>query len=85
MLPNMTDGEFYGDTPDTDNKHSTGALHISEPYPYDLWNDCDVWHSGYDVDALVPNGFWEIKAKQRTYNGVHKICKKCGIICKCAN
>ena len=80
MLPNMSDEEFYDDVNGTlpDHKHSTSLLHIAEPYPNYLMNDCGV----YEYD-LVPNGFWEIKAKQRTYNGFHKLCKRCGVVCKC--
>ena len=74
MLPLMTDSEFYGDF---DFIYS-GNLKIAEPYPHETFHDFD-WH------GLVPNGFWEIKSKQRTYNGFSKLCKSCGVVCKCAN
>ena len=70
----MTDLEFYGF--DMDNEFTSGELKIAEPYPcadfYDL-----------EFEGLVPKRFWEIKSKQRTYNGFSKICESCGIFCKC--
>ena len=71
MLPLMTDCEFDGDS-------DSGELKIAEPYPHETFYDFH-WH------GLVPNGFWEIKSKQRTYNGFSKLCKRCGVVCKCAS
>ena len=74
MLPLMTDCEFDGDS----DYNYSGELKIAEPYPHDSIYDF-IW------DGLVPNGFWEIKSKQRTYNGFSKLCKSCGVVCKCAS
>ena len=77
MLPLMTDIEFYGSGAETSQFFSS-ELKISEPYPY---VDC----LDLDLKGLVPKRFWEIKSKQRTYNGFSKICESCGLLCKCAN
>ena len=74
MLPLMTDCEFDGFS----DYNYSGELKIAEPYPHETMFDYD-WH------GLVPNGFWEIKSKQRTYNGFSKLCKSCGVVCKCAS
>ena len=79
MLPNMTGEEFVGGPyPHGGFRFSMGDFGITEPYPHSNWHD-------YERYGLVPNGFWEIKAKQRTYNGFSKLCKSCGVVCKCAN
>ena len=72
----MTDLEFYGSV--TDSEFSSGELKIAEPYPYVDFFDLEL-------KGLVPKRFWEIKSKQRTYNGFSKLCKSCGVVCKCAN
>ena len=71
----MTDLEFYGF--DMDNELSSGVLKIAEPYPYVNFLDLDL-------KGLVPKRFWEIKSKQRTYNGFSKVCDSCAdLFCKC--
>ena len=75
MLPFMTDLEFYGSGMENREFYS-GELKIAEPYPYVDFVDLDL-------KGLVPKRFWEIKSKQRTYNGFSKICESCGIFCKC--
>ena len=70
----MNDLEFYGF--DMDNEFCSGELKIAEPYP------CADFHD-LELKGLVPSRFWEIKSKQRTYNGFSKICDSCGIFCKC--
>jgi len=74
MLPLMTDLEFDG--LDMENEFSSGVLKIAEPYPNADFLDLDL-------KGLVPKRFWEIKSKQRTYNGFSKVCDSCGIFCKC--
>ena len=74
MLPLMTDCEFCGFS----DYNYSGELKIAEPYPHETMFD-------FNWDQLVPNGFWEIKSKQRTYNGFSKLCKSCGVVCKCAS
>ena len=78
MLPNMTADEFVGGSIFGGLRFSIGIFGITEPYLNSKRHD-------YDVYGLVPNWFWEIKAKQRTYNGFAKLCKSCGVVCKCAN
>ena len=78
MLPNMTADESVGGSIFGGLRFSIGVFGITEPYTH-----CNRYD--YDVHGLVPNGFWEIKAKQRTYNGFSKLCKSCGVVCKCAN
>ena len=70
----MTDCEFCGFS----DYNYSGELKIAEPYPHETMFD-------FNWDQLVPNGFWEIKSKQRTYNGFPKLCKSCGVVCKCAS
>ena len=74
MQPLMTDLEFDG--LDMENEFSSGVLKIAEPYPNADFLDLDL-------KGLVPKRFWEIKSKQRTYNGFSKVCDSCGIFCKC--
>ena len=78
MLPNMTADESVGGSIFGGLRFSIGVFGITEPFLHSKRHD-------YDVYGLVPNGFWEIKAKQRTYNGFSKLCKSCGVVCKCAN
>ena len=75
MLPLMTDPEFYGSGAEI-RQFFSSELKIAEPYPY---VDC----LDLDLKGLVPKRFWEIKSKQRTWNGFTKICESCGIFCKC--
>ena len=53
-------GELRKRSPYTKHEYFDGGLGIAEPYP-----DFD---SNDEEAELVPNGFWDIKAKLRTYN-----------------
>jgi hypothetical protein len=46
--------------PDMKYEDFDGELRITEPYP--------LFDSDDEESELVPKGFWEIKAKLRTYN-----------------
>ena len=57
-----------------------GELRIAEPYPY---SSASVMRPSYKGDTgLVPSGFWEIKAKPRTYIQLNYPFYHCGF-CYC--
>ena len=53
-------GELRKRSPYMKHEYYDGDLRIAEPYP-------SFDYSDYEKE-LVPNGFWDIKAKLRTYN-----------------
>ena len=53
-------GELRKRSPYMKHEYFDGGYHLAEPYP-----DFD---SNDEEAELVPNGFWDIKAKLRTYN-----------------
>ena len=69
ILPYLSDAEEKGRLreilPHMKNEDFDGELRIAEPYPR-------IYPTRFDLDdgesLLVPNGFWDIKAKLRTYN-----------------
>ena len=57
-----------------------GELRIAEPYPYSSASVMRPSHKG--DTGFVPSGFWEIKAKPRTYIQLHYLFYHCGF-CNC--
>ena len=52
--------ELRKSSPYKKHEYFDGGLGIAEPYPR--------FDSNEEEAGLVPNGFWDIKAKLRTYN-----------------